>query len=455
MFTLNNAFAGIVGSKRRVLKLLPVVCLSMLLCAAPPQTFAYGGGGGGDTGGGKSKRTQKTKKAPAMTEKVYKKLTEAQELIEANKYNEGLAILRELEHKKKLSPYEKAQIYNYFAYTYFTMEKYKEAIRSYEKVLQQPDLPEALQANSLYTLAQLFFIQENYKRAVETIKKWFAITPKPTENAYMLLGQGYYQLEKYKESLVPLKTAYKLVKSRGVKPRESLLLLLRVDYFNLGDYKNMIKVLKELVELYPKTEYWLTMAGAYSEMKQLKKQMSIFEMLYERGELTRGNQQLNLANLYLLHDVPYKAAKVLDKGMKKGIIKKEIRNLRLLSQSWLQAQESKKSIPPLKLAAKLSKDGDLDVRLAQAYINLDNYTDAVAALKSGLKKGRLKRKDQAYVMLGMAQLELKHYNSSIGAFNNAKEYKRSKKTALQWIKFVQSEKNRDQQLAASLSRRRR
>lgn len=436
--------ASITGSKIfHPLKTLFVLLCVITIAVVSTQSYAQEG------------KKRKTKQTAAMTEKVYKKLTEAQEFIEARQYNKGLSILSELARQEKLSPYERAQVHNYFAYTYFTLERYKDAIRSYERVLQQPDLPEGLVLNSTYTLAQLYFIEEDYRKAIELINKWFSMTEKPTENAYMLLGQAYYQLEDYKKSLVPLNKAYKLVKARGDKPKETLLLLIRVDYFNLGDYKNMIRILKELVELYPKTEYWLTMAGAYSELKQLKKQMAIFEMLYERGELQRGNQQLNLANLYLLHEVPFKAAKVLDKGIKEDKIEKNVRNLRLLSQAWLQAQESKKSIPPLKEAARISKDGDLNVRLAQAYINLDLYKDAVESLRTGLKKGGIKRKDQANIMLGMALLELKNFNGSISAFSEAAKDKRSRKAANQWKTYVQSEKNREKQLEESLRRKRR
>ena len=397
---------------------------------------------------------RKTKKAPAMTERVYKKLTEAQELIEKNKYQDGLAILSDLEKDSHLSPYERAQTYNYFAYTYFTMERYADAIKAYENVLKQPDLPEALEQNSIYTLAQLYFIQENYTKAIDIIKQWFKLVEKPTENAYMLLGQAYYQLEKYKDSLVPLQEAYKMVTGRGDKPKENLLLLLRVDYFNLGDYPNMIKVLHELLTLYPKPEYWKTLAGAYSEMKRLDKQMSVFETLYEAGELTRGNEQLNLANLYLLYEVPYKSAVLLTKGLKSGLIEKNVRNLRLLSQAWLQAQESKKSIEPLVEASKLSDEGDVDVTLAQAYINTDNYKDAVGALESALKKRGLKRVDQAYVMLGMSLFETKRYNASIEAFQEAAKDRRSRNTAESWIKYVKSERDREKQLQESLKGRR-
>ena len=401
-----------------------------------------------------SGQKRKTRKTPSMSEKVYNKLTEAQELIEAKDYDAGLAALSALAKEPKLSDYEKAQLYNYFAYTYFTLERYDDAIVSYEQVLAQPDLPEALETNSLYTLAQLYFIIENYRKAVDVINRWFALTEKPTENAYMLLGQGYYQLEEYKNSLAPLKKAYAMVRGRGDVPKENLLLLLRVNYFNLNDYENMLKVLKELVEYYPKPEYWLTMAGTYSELKRLDKQMSILEMLYEAGMLQRGNQQLNLANLYMLHEAPYKAAVLLEKGMGEGKIEENIRNLRLLSQAWLQSQESEKSLPPLIRAARLSKDGELDMRIAQAYINLYRYEEAVEALRSAFKKGGLKRADQANIMLGLALFETQKFDASIKAFTEAGKDKRSRKAAETWLGYVNSEKSRKKQLEESLKQRR-
>ena len=397
---------------------------------------------------------RETTQTAAMTEKVYTRLTEAQEIIEDKRYDEGLKILSDLLQLRNLTSYERAQIYNYFAYTYFTLERYKDAITAYENVLRQPELPIALVQSSTYTLAQLYFIQEDYTKAIQLINEWFGMTDKPTENAYMLLGQAYYQIEKYRESLVPLNTAYRLVKERGDQPKENLLLLLRVNYYNINDYDNMIRVLKEMVTLYPKSEYWLTMGGAYSELKQMQKQMSIFEMLYELNVLERENQQLNLANLYLMHEVPYKAALVLDKGIKAGIIKPEVRNLRLLSQAWLQSQESEKSIPPLREAASKSDDGELEVRLAQAYINLDQYKEAIDAINRGLRKGEIKRLDQAYLMLGMAQLELKNYNAAIDAFSEAAKDRRSEKSAVQWRSFAQSEKNREAELERSLEARR-
>lgn len=395
---------------------------------------------------------RETRKTPAMSERVYKKLTEAQELIEAKNYEKGLAVLGELRAMEGLSPYEQAQLWNYYAYTYFILERYKDAIAAYERVLQQPDLPLALETGTLYTLAQLYFTTEEYGKAVQTIERWFKVAENPNENAYLLLGQGYYQLKQYKKALEPIKKAKAMIEARGEVPRENVYLLLRVLYYELDDYKNMADVMRELVAHYPKTEYWLTLAGIYSELKQLKKQMSIMEMLYERGELTKENQVVNLANLYLLHEVPYKAAKVLEKGIDSGLIEANVKNLRLLSQAWLQAREDEKSIPPLRRAAEKSDDGELYVRLGQAYLNIDRYEDAADALRKGLDKGGVRRPDLANIMLGLALFEQQKFEAAKQAFRVASRDKRSAKTASQWLAYVESEMERKKALEEGLKK---
>lgn len=241
----------------------------------------------------------------AMSKNVYDKLMQAQELIRAKKYDEGLATLRELEREKTLTPYEKAQLYNSFAFAYVKLEKRQDAVRSYEEVLKQAGLPEALISHTLFTLAQIYFSTEEYRKSLE-----------------------------------PLLKAYKMIKDRGDQPKENLLLLMRANYHKLGDHGNMVNVLKKMVELYPKTEYSLALAGAYAELGRHDKQFSIMEMLYEQGDLVEGNQQINLASLYLLHDIPAKAVQVLEKGMSEGTIEKTTANQFLLSK----AQKSTRDI---------------------------------------------------------------------------------------------------------------
>jgi len=385
---------------------------------------------------------RKTKQTAAMSQKVYEELTAVQELVEAKNYAEAQGKLTDLQQRPKLTPYEKAQVWNLTGYSYYLQERYEDAIGAYEQVLKQEDLPEALMLSTLKTKAQLQFTVENYQGALETIQDLMTKVTEPSADVYMLLGQAYFQLGDYKKALDPIRTAVDMYKKQGNTPNENWLLLLRVCYYEMGDYPNMIKVLEELIQYYPKDTYLLTMAGAYSELGETKKQLAIVEALYDKGYITSENHIVNLANLFLLHEAPVKAAELLQKEIAAGHVKADERNLRLLSQAWYTAREDEKSIPPLEQAAKLAEDGELYIRLAQSYINLQKWSDAAKAIEQGLKVGKVNREDQAEIMLGMALFNQKKYDLARKAFEKALPDQRSRHTAQQWIAYVDSEVKR-------------
>jgi tetratricopeptide (TPR) repeat protein len=384
-------------------------------------------------------KERRTKETVAMSQQVYEALTLIQEQLEAKEYAKAQVEIDELKTKKGLSDYERAQIYNISAYSYYLQERYAEAIRAYDEVLAQPDLPEALLMSTLKTKAQLHFTQEEYDKALIVIRQLIAQLEEPAADVLMLEGQALFQLQRYDEALVPIKTAIDMYRAQGQIPKENWLLLLRVIYFEKKDYANMTEVVKELIAYYPKDTYILTLAGIYSELGDTKKQLALVEALYEQGLLHSASHITNLANLYMLHGVPYKAAVVLEREMAAGMVKADERNLRLLSQAWYGAREDEKSIPPLERAAELTQDPELYVRIAQSQINLENWKEAAEAIQKGIRLGGLKRADQANIMLGMALFNSKRLEQARKAFENAANDNRSKRMANQWIAFVDSE----------------
>lgn len=385
------------------------------------------------------KEERETKKTQAMSQQVYEALTEIQALVEAEDFTAAQGMITELQGRKKLSPYETAQIWNLSGYAAYLDEKYPEAIRAYEKVLQTPELPDALQQSTLKTLAQLQFTIEDYETALNTVQRLMAIVPEPSADIYMLEGQAYFQLGKYETAVGPIKKAVDMNKAQGNVPRENWLLLLRVCYWELKDFPNMLLVLEELIQAYPKDSYVLTLAGVYSELGDTKKQLALTEALYEKGYIDGKAHAVNLANLYLLHGVPYKAAKVLETNLEADNIQADVRNLRLLSQAWYSAREDRKAIPPLRQAAALSEDGELYIRLAQSYINLEEWSEAETAASRALQLGGLKRTDTANIMYGMALFNQKKFESARRIFQAAGNDKRSARASQQWIAYVDSE----------------
>jgi len=387
---------------------------------------------------------RKTKETVAMSQQVYEKLAEIQEMIEAKDYASAQRNIDELKGRKGLSDYERAQLWNITGYSYYLQENYAQAIKAYDQVLATPGLPEALLLSTLKTKAQLHFTEEDYESALKVVRQLMAAIPEPSADVLMIEGQALFQLGRYDEALVPIKTAIDMYRDQGQKPRENWLLLLRVIYFEQKEYELMIDVVKELIAYYPKDTYILTLAGVYSELGDTKKQLALTEVLYEQGMLNTASHVTNLANLYLLHGLPYKAATLLDKEMKANIVESNERNLRLVSQAWYQAREDEKAIPPLEQAARLSSDGELYIRLAQAHLNLENWSEAAAAVEQGLKLGGLKRNDTANIMLGMALFNQQRLEQARRAFERAASDSRSQRAASQWIAYVDSElKRRD------------
>ena len=398
----------------------------------------------------KKKDNRKTKQTVAMSQPVYEKLMEIQEFVETEDFVNANKAIVALQGKKKLSPYEQAQIWNISGYSYYLQEDYKQAIRSYDQVLAQPDLPEALQQSVLKTVAQLQFTIEDYEAALITIKKLMAVIAEPAADVYMLLGQAHFQMANYEAAIAPIKTAIDMYRNQGRVPRENWLLLLRVCYWELKDFPNMLIVLEELIDAYPKDSYILTLAGVHSELGDTKKQLALTEALYDRGYIDGKTHAVNLANLYLLHGIPVKAALTLENEMKAGNVDENVRNLRLLSQAWYSAREDKKAIPPLVKAAAAGDEGELYIRLAQSYLNLEQWNDAANAAKKGLQVGGLKRKDTANIMYGMALFNQKKLGQARRAFQAAGKDNRSKRAAAQWIKYVDSEIRRRDTLEQKL-----
>ena len=228
--------------------------------------------------------------------------------------------------------------------------------------------------------------------------------------------------------------------------------MLRVFYFELGDYDKVAEILHQLLVMNPKREYWIQLSGIYGEREQSRKQLISYEMAYLQGMLTTGREIVTLSQLYLQAEVPYKAGVVLEKGLNDGLVEKNARNYRLLSQAWTLAREDSKAIPTLIQAARLSDDGELDIRLARAYANLGQWSQAADAATQAIAKGGLRRSDQANILLGMSLYNLDRYPQAISAFRVAREDERSRKDAGRWITHIGSEQQRQASLREAINR---
>jgi len=402
-----------------------------------------------------SKNERETRKTPALRNNIYEKLAEAQAFAEAKQYVEAEAVLNDMldatSKKSKLNRYELANVYNTYAYLRYAVEDYDGALDYYQKVIdQRPEIPLALEINTLYTVAQLYFLQENWRKGIDTLNTWMSVTDTPSTNAYVLLANGYFQLKDYDKSLSNIQIAIDREESAGKVPKEQWYNLARFIHFDRDNFREALNVLELLIMYYPKKQYWVQASHLYGEEKDEARQLALLEATYEQNLLDRSQDIVLISQLYLQAEVPYSAARAMEKGLADDIVEKESKNYELAGVAWRQAQEVTKSLPMLEAAASKSEKGELYARLGNVYLDVDKNKEAVEALKRGLDRGGVKRPDQARLALGMAYFNLGDFNAARRAFREARKDKRARSYADQWLKYITSEENRLEELAKDL-----
>lgn len=395
---------------------------------------------------------QETRKTPAMRERVYQRLSEAQACAEMDDITCAMELLTEVREMQGLNSYEVAQLWNFYAFIYIGQDNFREAIRSYEMVLEQPDLPLGMETSTRFTLCQLYFQQEQFQESLDMLDTWFAITATPNPDAYILKAQIFYSLEQFANGIPTVIDGIAAAEELDRPIQENWYRLLNVFYYELEDYPNVIGTLRTLIQSWPKREYFVQLSAMYGQEGDDLRQLALWETAYEAGWLVRSNEIVQLAQLLLSADIPVKSGLIMAEGLDAGVIESTETNWRILAQSWQLAQEDELAIPAMRRAADLADNGEMNLRLAQSYQNLALYDECIDAARESLSKGDLRREDQANLILGACLFELKEYGQARTAFELAAEDNRSTQNARSWIDYVNLEEDRERQLQAALNR---
>ena len=393
---------------------------------------------------------RKTKRVPTLRAKVYDQLSRAQGLADAGDQAEAFEVLDNVKSKaSSMNSYELAMMYNFYAFIHYEVENYDQAIAAFENVVQQQPIPETFEQATLFSLAQLHMMRGNYDKAIVKIEQWEAIqknlypsTDIPAKNL-VLKAQAMYQKQDYAAASKYINAAVLQVETNdlGFQVDEQWYVLQRAIYFELKQPENVKNVLLKLVKKFEAPKYWIQLAGMYVELEQEQKQLAVMEIAEQKSFIATGSDMFNLAQLYYYHQMPYKAAAIMQKAMDVGKLPEDERNLTFLAQSWNFAKETEKAIPVMLAAAELSDSGELYAQLGQMYLNMDKWKQAVDASQQALEKGGLRNEGMSHLVIGLAQFNVGEYNEALNQLAKAQEYDGSRGMAQQWSKFVEGERN--------------
>ena len=399
----------------------------------------------------KAQNKKKRRRTPALGSRVYSQLARAQQLADGGDVAAGLEVLDEVKSKaSSLNSYEKAMMYNFYGFIFYNAERVDEALAAFEQVVAQQPIPESLEKSTLFSLSQLAMANGEYERTLAYLTRWETVDggEVPAKNQ-VLKAQASYQNKDYQSAAKYIETAISTQSNGGFKVEENWYVLQRAIYFELKQPEKVTQVLETMVRLFDKPEYWLQLAGMYGELGEEQKQLAVLEAAYQQGYVTKKSDYRNLAQIYYLHGLPYKAATVMEQGFAKSILPKSDKNLTFLAQALVAAKEFARAIESYRLLSNQTADGQADQQIAELYLQLGEFEKVVDAGKRALHKDGLANPGNLYLALGMASFNLKQFDDALDAFNQAVKIKSSKKMASQWLKFVQREKVRLNELARS------
>lgn len=409
---------------------------------------------------------KETRKVPAMRERTYKKLAEAQVMIdpESAPREEGepapeptgtpqdaIALLKELMGSKGLNSYELAQIWNTLAFAYYTIEDIPNTILSYERILEQGTISEALELSSLRALFQLYYSEEQYQRSIGYIDRWQALKGVPDAQVTFIKSTAYYQLENFRESLKQALLVEEIAVAQEKTVRENWWYLQVVLYNELEDVDNVIRVLETLIVHYPKKQYWMHLAGMYSEKGRDDASLSAYYVAYQQGFLEKESELVMMAQRLLGAENPYEASQILERGFESEVIEENEKNLKLLATAYTLSQEMNQAIDAWRDASRYAEDGDLHYRLAQALAQEDRHKEAVEAYKASQKKGDNRKPGDVAFWRGISEMQLERWDSATASFRDAAKLdKKKEKQSRQYINYIAGEKRRQEELKKML-----
>lgn len=356
-------------------------------------------------------------------------------------YANALNGLNKLLARDNLSKFDRSTALELRGGIYAAQENYAASVRDYVEVLQLDELPFDRLKQIRYNVAQLYFAQENYGQTIRFMRQYLAEEGNVTDyNAWFILAAAYISQDDYRSAVDPAEKALQYDEKKQKKTYD----LLNLVYSELDMNEKRGRLLEEMVQRFPnEATYWAQLSGSKDAAGDRRGALATLEAAYNAGLITDEDKIVALAQYYSSLNNPYRGAKLIEKEMAAGTVKRDLDNLVLLSQLWSMAREQDKAIEALSAAARISPSGELYYRLGQSYMASARFEEGIRALNQALERGGLSARDRGDInlLLGNAYFQLdpdspQGRRRARQAFQRALNSSNSRKAAQGWIGYI-------------------
>lgn len=369
-----------------------------------------------------------------VTEYVFRRLEKAQKALENKKYGEAIKACGEVLARSSVNDYERALAFQTRAYIYVDQGKLPKAVEDLKAAADLNALPGARQTELIFNVGQVLLSLERPKEAIVQFAKWTKRVEQANPDALYTVGVAYAQVENF---AVALKFVEPAIRSKGRKTPTNWKELQLACLVQLKRWNGAIDVMSDLVEAdFTNETRWKQLSALYAEADRQAESVAVLEAMFYNDLLRKPEDIMLLARNLLASNVPTKSARILEKSMAKGWVKRSAETLELLGTAYVSAADREEAVKPLMNAANMSKSGRLFMEAGQLFIELKRFDDAARTLRKAIAAGGLRQTGQAYVLLGVAEYRQGRIPAARAAFGKAAGYKDGKSAAKSWLSFL-------------------
>ena len=381
--------------------------------------------------------------ARALDELSWKQLNAIYEDVSEEHFDDAYNDLQKMLKRAGRDAYLQAIINQALAQVEWARQNYQDALKYFEKAVELNSLPDPAHFALMYQIAQLYFMQDRYDEALERLELWFCKSPeeKITPAAYVLQASILARKEDYPGVLQAIDKAIAMDES----PKESWFQLKLAAHYELEQYSQAAETLEVMIEKWPDRKmYWTQLSQVYYQLKREQRALAVLALAYRKDLLDKQGDILYLSSLYSNSEVPFKAAEVLEKGIRDGKVESSNYHWTVVADTWYAAEELEKSLDAYAQAGKAAIDGTIDLRRGFILVDLERWPAALESLNLALQKGGLdeRKTGEAYLLRGMAQFNLGNFESAGADWGKAGRYDKTREAARQWMNHLREERRR-------------
>ena len=357
---------------------------------------------------------------------VGKPLQAAQDLMKSNKFKDALAKVREADAVPAKTPYESYMVERMRASAASGAKEGDTAIKAYEAVVASGKAPAADQIKIIEALATSYYNARDYPSAIKWGARYFKEGGTGGQIRTLMI-QSQFQSGDFAASARESLTDIEADEKAGRAPAEDKLLLLANSYLRQKNNSGYIATIEKLLNYYPKKSLWADIISRLQKKPGFSDRLAldVYRLQLATGNLSSTSDYMEMAQLALQAGFAAEGKKVIEEGFSSGALGKGAeadRHKRLRDLANKKIAEAEKSAAAELADANAAKDGNALVRLGYSQVTAGQAAKGVESIETGIKKGGLKRPEDARLYLGMAYIQAGQKAKGISILKSIRGY---------------------------------